>query len=281
MTQKPPTNVRAMNAEVGRRLGHGQDNMVNNLILHDDARLPSFVDMPPGVREMRESGDWVVKVSHRASSAKKRRDATLSPAAAAESGTAYKKNKYDILKHFLGDFVPDSMFFVSTVQEPNGKLRPAEITVQRKVPNTRLDQLNAEKQSSPILHSNLLTLMKRLQYMYSVIGEVNARTSGGINLDAKLDLGGVSDFVQSHALDYEFTPEDAAVTAVKIGSPNLLVDPDTLDVYCIDYDQGDWTDGMDQAKSFAYEIDTHRKAKDLAQVAIVPQFGRRSTDIPA
>lgn len=256
-------------ARLGNRLGKGQDNLVHAFHL------------PPRAEKMVASGDWVAKVSHSSMAAEKKRDLTASKTDAAISGTTYKQNKYDILKHFLGDFIPDSMFFVSTIEESNGKQRPAEITIQKRVPQFQLNQLTPAQQEDPRLHQNLQRLMTKMQYMYSVLGEVNARTSGGVNLDAKMDLGGVSDFVQTQDMDHTFTASEAERTVHKISSPNLLIDPETMDVFCIDYDQGDWTEGMNEAKEFAFTIDERRQAiaNDAASLAMVGTLQRRSTDL--
>lgn len=256
-------NVLAITAETGTRAGRGQDNLVHNLVL------------PEYAHALISSGNWLAKVSHQGRGAEHKRDWSKDPTQAAITGTLYKRNKYDILKHFLGDFVPDSMFLVSSVED-QGKVRPAEITLQTKVPNVTLDKLTPEQQADPRLHKKILTLLERLQYMYSVVGEANARTASSTSLDTKLDLGNVSSFVRSHSLDHQFTPEQAADAASRIASPNLLVDPETFNLYCIDFDQGDWSPGMDEAKNLVFEIDARRyeSATKAAHLALQGYVGR-------
>lgn len=269
MKQKIPPTVLAMNADTGNRVGHGQDNLVHELV------LPEFAE------QLTATGDWVVKVSHQSKAAEHKRDWDIDPTEAAISGTKYKANKYEILKHFLGDYVPESSFFVSDVQEPNGKVRPAEITIQKRVPNFTMDDLTEDQKNDPVLHKNITNLMDRLQYMYSILGEVNARTADSVVLDAKLDLGGISDFVRAQDFGHHFTEEEAAKTAHRKGSPNLLVDPESLDIYTIDYDQGDWREGMAEARDFAFELDEKRttRAREVAKSALMGTYGRRSTDV--
>lgn len=254
--------VLAITPETGPRVGHGQDNMVFGL------ELPDYAE------KMRATGDWVLKVSHRSMAAQHKRNWDVDPKEAAQTGTIYKKNKYEILKHFLGDYVPKSMFLTSTVRQ-NGVARPAEITLQRRVPNVTLNNLTEAQKDDPRLHANILGLLQRLQYMYSVVGEANARSSQGAALDTKLDLGPISDFVRSYSLDHQFSEGDAAVTAHKIKSPNLLVDPDTLNLYAIDFDQGDWSPGMNEAKALVFDIDERRRARaselsHLAMQGVIP-----------
>jgi hypothetical protein len=193
----------------------------------------------------------VVKVNH--NTVKEHKVRLADDRDAAMSGILYKKNKYDILKRFLGDFVPDSSFVLGEVMEGNIK-RYGEYTIQDEVPRVTLNKLTDEQRRSPVLVSEVVDLMSRLQYMYKVLGEANARTSSGVNLDGKLDLGGVSDHVRAESLDHQFDDEDALAIIDSNKSPNLLVDPDTLRLYCIDFDQGQWLPGMDEAKALAFEI---------------------------
>lgn len=250
-------HVLAFAAETGTRAGRGKDNLVHNLTL------------PPQAEALIESGKWVVKVSHQAKGAEEKRDWSAPPTAAAISGTLYKRNKYDILKHFLGANIPDSLFLVSTVED-QGRVRPAEITLQQKVPDFTLDKLTPNQKKNPLLHTNMLQLLTKLQYMYSVVGEANSRTSQAATLDTKLDLGQVSSFVRGESLDHQFDLKDSKKAVSKISSPNLLVDPETFNLYCIDFDQGDWGPGMDEAKELVFEIDDRRlqKATTAAHLAL-------------
>lgn len=248
----PPT-VHGLTGELGKRLGHGQDNLVYSM------KLPEHLE------GLVRSGEWAIKVSHRVPASEDKRNWTLDSVESAKRGTRYKKEKYEILKHFLGDYVPDSLFLIAEVEDSKHHRRPAEITLQKQLPNFRMDQLNEQQKGDPVLHMNILDLMTKLSYMYKVVGSANARVSWGAQVDTKLDLGGVSDFVSYH-LDDTITLADAAKTARKSHSPNLLVDPDTLAIFCIDYDQGDWNDGMTGTKELIFELD--RRSRPSAKEAI-------------
>jgi hypothetical protein len=119
--------------------------------------------------------------------------------------------------------------------------------------------------------------------MYRILGEVNARTAQGINLDGKLDLGGVSDYVLSEELDnglrHEFTDEDVEHIVNTNKSPNLLVDPDTLQLYCIDFDQGQWYPGMDEAKQKALDLLAREtSAEFMGGVAVSSNYQQQAFD---
>ncbi len=241
--------------EIGGRIGHGQDNNVYDLLASAEKS------------HLRKSVGFVAKVSNKLGDHDpKIRNRSVDPKVAAERGIHYKKNKYEILKHFLGDIIPESHFVLAQENHSGGK-RPVELTIQEKVPQVKFSDLTPEERKDPRLHENTLQLVNKLQYMYKVIGEVNARTSSGIDLDAKLDLGGVSDFVRSEQLDHIFTDNEVEAVIEDNKSPNILINPETMQVYCIDFDQGEWSEGMDGAKALAFEIDARNKVAKLGQVA--------------
>lgn len=225
--------------ELGPRIGSGQDNAVFRL-LHS-AEKP----------HLREPTGKVLKINHK--TAKEHRVRLGDDREAAMSGLLYKKNKYEILQRFLGDFVPKSSFVLGEVVEGRDR-RYAEYTIQEEVPQLSLSDLSEEQRQSPYLRQQVSELMNRLRHMYAVLGEVNARTSQGVTLDGKLDLGGVSDHVRAEDIDYVFGEEDAQRVIDENSSPNLLVNPDTLQLYCIDFDQGQWLPGMDEAKQMVFDI---------------------------
>lgn len=236
---KPSNATLPFSLELGERVGSGQDNRVFRLVRsHEKPHL-----RPP-------SG-FVLKVNH--DNAADHRIRYADERKAAESGLLYKKNKYQILKYFLGDFVPNSSFVLATVTE-GSKQRPGELTVQSEVPRISLNQLSEAQRNNPHLKEQMVELMQRLKAMYKILGEVNARTSNGVSLDGKLDLGGVSDYVRAEDIDHQFDEYDAQHIIDSNSSPNLLVDPETLQLYCIDFDQGQWHPGMDEAKAFVFEI---------------------------
>lgn len=226
-------------AELGPRMGSGQDNAVYRLV------------KPAEKPHLRQPTGLVLKINHK--TVKEHRVRLADDREAAMSGLRYKKNKYEILKRFLGDFVPNSSFVLGEVVEGRNR-RYAEYTVQEEVPRRSLSDLSEEQRHDPYLAQQVSELMNRLKHMYAVLGEVNARTSQGVTLDGKLDLGGVSDHVRAEDIDHVFGEKDAQKVIDENSSPNLLVNPDTLQLYCIDFDQGQWLSGMDEAKQMVFEI---------------------------
>ncbi len=236
---KPQSIGLPFRTEIGPTLGRGQDNAVFDMVFHAEKA------------HRRPSSGKVLKVNH--ASAGEHRVRYADDRQAAMAGLLYKKNKYEILKRFLGDFVPTSSFVLSQVTEGRNT-RYAELTVQEKVPRLSLSDLTPEQAQSPILRQQVIELMARLRNMYQVIGEANARTSSGISLDGKLDLGGVSDYVRAESFDHEFDESDAESIINSNKSPNLLVNPEDMSLYCIDFDQGQWKPGMDEAKNLVFDI---------------------------
>jgi len=236
---KPKREQMPFAPELGPRMGSGQDNAVFQLV------------WPAEKPHLRKPTGRVLKINHPIPPEHKVRHAD--DREAAMRGLQYKKNKYEILKRFLGDFVPQTSFVLGKVVEGH-KERYAEYTVQDEVPRVSLSDLSEEQRSDPKLHAQVVELMNRLRHMYSVLGEANARTSQGVSLDGKLDLGGISDHVKAESIDHIFDDDDALKIIESNSSPNLLVDPETLRLYCVDFDQGQWLPGMDDAKAMAFEI---------------------------
>ena len=224
---------------LGQKRGSGQDNVVYRMVgNHEKDHL-----RPPLGK--------VLKINH--NTVRENRIRHPDKREAAWSGLQYKKHKYEILKLFLGDFVPDTSFVLGKVKE--GRItRYAEYTVQDEVPRISINDLTEEQKRDPRLRTQIIDLMTRLKYMYTVLGEANARTAHGVNLDAKIDIGGVSDYVREEDLDHVFDDNDAQVIIDGNKSPNLLVDPTTMGLYCVDFDQGQWTKGMQEAQNLVEYI---------------------------
>lgn len=250
---RPTAEGMPFGAELGQRWGAGQDNQVYRMVGH--AAKP----------HLRPPIGAVLKINHE----KPRQNIVRHPdeREAVKRGLEYKKNKYELLKLFLGDFVPDTGFVMSRVHEGQHE-RYAELTVQREVPRISLHQLTEKQRKDPRLTSQIVDLMSKLQYMYDVLGEANARTRDGVSLDGTLNLGGVSDDVRAESLDYGFTAKDAQGVIDKNESPNLLVNPETMQLFCVDFDQGQWTEGMSEAKSMAERIVADDKLAQVGRFAI-------------
>jgi hypothetical protein len=239
--------------EIGNSVGSGQDNRVFQLVGH--AEKP----------HLRAPVGSVLKINHKNPHINYARHPDEREAA--WRGLKYKKNKYELLKLFLGDFVPDTAFVLGKVHEGRSE-RYAEFTVQQEVPRVSLSDLTSEQREDPRLISQVTDLMSRLQYMYDVLGEVNARSDHKAPLDGTLNLGGVSGLVRSEGLDHRFTAEDAENIINENGSPNLLVDPATMQLYCIDFGQGQWTDSMDRTKAMAEQIVSDDRRVSIGKLAV-------------
>ncbi len=226
--------------EIGPNIGNGQDNRVYQLV--NSAEKP----------HLRKPTGRVLKINNETTPGSTRVRLEDDREAAWE-GVRYKKNKYELMKLFLDDFVPDSSFVLGEVTEGKKK-RYAEYTIQDEVPRVSLSDLSEEQKRDPKLINQVTSLASKLKYMYSVLGEVNARTANGVSLDGKLDLGGVSDYVRAEELDHKFDETDASSIINSNSSPNLLVNPESMQLYCIDFDQGQWSDGHDEAKKMAETI---------------------------
>ncbi|MFA5916772.1 MAG: hypothetical protein WC850_00875 [Candidatus Gracilibacteria bacterium] len=154
----------------------------------------------------------------------------------------YKKKKYEILKMFLGDFIPESSFVLGNKQDAS-KIKTKEYTIQNRVPQFSISSLPKEIKDNPILIHNIHLLILKLQQMYKILNLVNSSVEEDSQLDGKLDLGGLSKFAEtnpdilsksndlSNILEYDF-----------FKTPNLLVDPNSMQLSCVDFDQGVWSD---------------------------------------
>lgn len=257
---KPSLERMPFRTELGPKFGVGQDNVVFQMV--HSAEKP----------HLRQPSGSVLKINH--NNAAEHRIRLADDRKAAEAGIRYKKNKYDLLRAFLGDFIPKTSFVLGEVVE--GKQpRYAEYTIQQEVPRTSLHQLTEQQRNDPRLRENMKDLLFGLQRMYRIMGEVNARTAQGITLDGKLDLGGVSKYVLSEDLDdglrHRFSEEDVVNVIETNRSPNLLVDPESMQLYCIDFDQGQWYPGMDDAKEKAL-------ARLSLETRVAHSLGRVVTD---
>lgn len=215
------------NPDFGNKVGAGQDNFV---------------------REFKgdKAAKFVVKIS-------KQKGLEHETPERAKASTLYKKKKYEILKLFLGDFIPKSHFIVGKKTE--GRREPVTVpksyTVQERVPNIRIADLPEDKKLDPRLLRQMYVLVRKLQNMYLALNEVNDVVSNTA-LDGKLDLGGVSKYVENEYNPRDFKAADIITRFQK--SPNLLIDPETMRLYCVDFDDGTWDDEKEAAKGVLEHI---------------------------
>jgi hypothetical protein len=232
--------------DFGEIIGNGQDNTVRRFVGE-------------------AAGHLVVKIGKQKGEAEPTNEAAF-------NSTLYKKKKYEILKTFLGDFVPKSSFLVGHktegVRDP--KDVPKSYTVQDYVPQYKINELTPEQQRDPRLLRQMYVLLLKLRNMYSALDEVNAIIGESNNeLDGKLDLGGISKQARKSVSGSGATRGFDAAEVVQNfgGSPNLLVNPETMQLSCIDFDDGVWTPQKEAAKGVLEHVAAQPEYQEVIQIS--------------
>lgn len=249
MPKKPKPHGLPTNLEL-HPLDAGKDNSVWDLL------------NPAPKPHLRTSAGVVLKLNHLNSAATLKHTAEGRVYEGNWENLRYKKEKYEILRHFLGDFIPKSAFVFANARE-KGREEVRQMVFQEKLPKSTMQTLTLEQKKDPRLLANMNELVHRLRYMYKMIGEANGRTTPPYHLDAKLDLGGISDAVRAESMDIDFTPERLEELVQTNTSPNIMVNPETLEVHCVDFDEGTWNDGMSHTKEILFALDAREKQKTL------------------
>lgn len=151
----------------------------------------------------------------------------------------YKKKKYELLKLFLWDFIPNS-YFVLWNKNDNNKIKIKEFTLQERVPRKTIKSLSKELKNNTILLHNIQLLIQKLQIMYKYINLINSSVEIWWKLDWKLDLWWLSKYAEDSIKNTDNISDIVNYNFFK--TPNLLVNPDTLQLFCIDFDQWIWSD---------------------------------------
>ncbi|QQS59850.1 hypothetical protein IPN35_03200 [Candidatus Peregrinibacteria bacterium] len=152
----------------------------------------------------------------------------------------YKKKKYEMLEFFLGGFIPES-FFILGNKKDGSRTVVKEYTVQERVPQVTIASLSESQKEDPRLLRNIYLLILKLQNMYRMLERVNSVVEDSAKIDAKLDLGGLSKYADRHKDENLKNFDWSVVNYDFMSSPNLLVDPETMKISCIDFDQGVWS----------------------------------------
>lgn len=189
-----------------------------------------------------ERQDVVVKLDHLVHGEGEDPAKRKAEIASHELGIRYKKQKYELLKFFLGDFVPNAIFALGEKHDADKK-RIKEITVQERLPDVQLNQLTAEQRHDPRLLGNLHELLSRLIYMHQVVRRVNDAVPEAARIDVQLDLGAISRKLRESdtLMDIEFDWNNPDLFKTK----NILVDPKTMRVFCVDFGRGKWSDAKE------------------------------------
>jgi hypothetical protein len=174
----------------------------------------------------------------------------------------FKEEKYNLLRTFLGDYVPKSSFFIGSQRDPDGSIVKKSYTVQDRVPNINFDGLSPSERRSDELLGQMYGLVCGIQNMHKALRrarDVVEASGDEFLVDATLDLGPISGFVR------ERLDEDPATFNYKYmatgykASPNLLVDadPEGMKLYCVDFGRGEWSEKLGSQLALVYDIAAH------------------------
>lgn len=175
----------------------------------------------------------------------------------------YKKKKYEMLRFFLGDFIPKSDFVLGNKLDGK-KLKIKEFIVQSRVPNVKISELSEDQKSDPRLLYNMHLLIQKLMAMYKIVKQVNNSIGKG-KLDVKLDLGGLSKSIEEKIKNNE---EFDFISMNKgfMNSPNLLVDPESMQLSCVDFDVGNWSEEKEATLTLVKMLtENNKQTMDLIQ----------------
>lgn len=234
--------VDPFDGKFGRKIGFGQDSIVVPLIRNN-------------LKEDRDQSEFVVKWNHRPKT-EKSLDQNFQE-------LLYKKKKYEVLRFFLGGFIPETFFVLAEQDIREGHYRKTTIkqySIQDRVPQMRIDELPDEVRNSPAFLKRLYLLIQKLQAMHRMIAEINEIADAQGKIDVRLDLGGLTKFIDNHITqtfgeDYDL--EEIGPNFMH--SPNILVDPETLGIFCIDFGSGVWNDKKDATMKLLFMLTKSRK----------------------
>lgn len=236
--KKVPTQL-PLRYSLSERIGAGKDNKVFG------------IEMPTEVVD--RLGPLVIKASNEV----EKRPFT---AETAQNDARFKREKYNLLTTFLGDFVPQSSFFVGSQRDADGTVRVKSYTAQRRVPQVTFDELTREQRNSDGLRGQMYGLALRLQNMHRTLNRARAIVEGQGDtflVDSSLDLGPFSKYVQDHVGEDPSTFNYKHMVTGYKASPNLLVEPETMKLNCIDFGSGEWSDKLGAQLSLVYDIAAH------------------------
>ncbi len=116
----------------------------------------------------------------------------------------------------------------------------------------------------PQLAENLVKLILKIKNMSYLINTVNKFVkSDNAKIDCKLDLGGMSEFAdlidEKTLLEKYFKKDfhfiiDYLPKENFLNTPNILIDPNQMKLYCIDFDQGTWNEQKQKTLEMVYEV---------------------------
>jgi hypothetical protein len=179
----------------------------------------------------------------------------------------YKKRKYEMLKLFLPEFIPKTNFIVGNKGD-GFKIKMKEYTIQERVPQVTISQLTQEELSNERFRYNLYLLLLKLSNIYDVVNYVNSYVEVDGKIDVRLDLGGLSRSAEEKELpNYGDFNLEFIDNKNFCKSPNLLVDPSTYNIYCIDFGRGIWNDKKEEAYEKVLDLSKSENIKQIIDLS--------------
>ena len=166
----------------------------------------------------------------------------------------YKKRKYEIFTRFLPEFIPETSFLLGPKKD-GSILKIKEYTVQKRVPQLSISDLSMEELCNDKFQYNLYLLLIKLSNMYKTVNFANLFVDDIGKVDVRLDLGGLSKTAEeSRQINFQDFSSELIEDKNFCKSPNLLVDPVSLNLYCIDFGRGIWNEYKESTYSRILEL---------------------------
>jgi DNA-binding CsgD family transcriptional regulator len=163
----------------------------------------------------------------------------------------YLRNKYHLLRKFLGDLIPQSVFFYGERlqkfknKNPDKALKTEEriITIQRKAQGKTFQEMDKKEKTNP----ETIKSLKEAHYKYITAKKILAETCKLLNfpenlLDLKLDIGFLSKKEDERIFDINKIAE--------FSSPNIIYNQEKNQIYFFDFSLGYWNE--DKQKVFDF-----------------------------
>ncbi|MBD3280491.1 hypothetical protein GF389_03120 [Candidatus Dojkabacteria bacterium] len=162
--------------------------------------------------------------------------------------TKYLKRKYEILQAFIPQHIPKSHFVLGNKDDGDSRKTKA-YTVQQRIHGLKIGELSPEQIEDERFIRNLHSLVRGLHIMHTTVSQLNEGLDPYAQVDTILDLGGLSK--QARITD---TVDLYDLTDSIRNSPNIMVDPESLQLYCVDFGRGYWNEEKEETFNRLMEI---------------------------
>lgn len=176
----------------------------------------------------------------------------------------YLRRKYDLLKKYLGNTIPQTRFVLGEVNHPTRIAKGIEmvdipqksiITLQRRVAGSDLQKMPREAKSAPLF----LKKLKKAHQKYILLKMFIASISRELGLpedtlDVKMDLGPLSDMDR-------FDIQDPTSIRKHLTSPNIMWDG--KQIYFVDMDTGTWNTKKEKLHAYLMMPDTIQRWDEM------------------